>query len=252
MRYLAPVLGALLILIASCTMVTVPGKPDVSPSVVSNGTTLRLTWTAVAGATGYYIYYDNATTHDTAITSTSIDISTPYKVVDVTAYNSAGESDKYTLDLTAVVTQNLTAYAYSDASPLNSFGFTTDGNCVVYDDTDPSNNSKIAYAFIDTTTSGRIPLALWGSNEMGWNTTYGFSVASTGTDFDAYTMADTTTYNTMTDISANGLYGLWIAGSTTWSATDHFAKIKIISVAGNTITFEVAYQTQAGLRWLKS
>jgi hypothetical protein len=253
MKYLIPVLGALLILIVACQPPVSLEKPNVSATALTGGDTLRLSWTAVASATGYNVYYDGHTTKDTSITGTQIDIGTPRSKIEVSAYNGSEESDKALTDLLAKVTTGLTAYAMSDPSPLNSFGFNaSDGVCSVIDDTTAANNSKIDYLFEDRSPAPS--LSLYSPNEYTtpYNSKIDVSVLS-GTDFDALKHAPGPgTYNTKTAISQNSVYALWMGTSTTWSATDHFAKIKIETVSGTMITFRVAYQKTPGLRWFVS
>jgi len=250
MRYLLPILGAALVLFVSCTTPagSVPATPTVAAVPLSGGDTLRLTWTADANATGYHVYIDG-TLKDT-LTGLSIDIGTPAKQIDVTAYNSTGESNKWSLSTAAITTTGLTAYPMSNSSPMNSFGFTTDGVCSVIDDTVSANYPGIAYFFEDRNS---VPLSFYSPNEYTppYNSDVNTSAQLTD-DFDAVVAAPGPgSYNTKTAISANVTYALWMGTSTTWSATDHFAKVKIeTAVSGGAITFQTAYQTVAGLRWL--
>jgi hypothetical protein len=252
MRYLLPILGAALVLFVSCTTTptSAPGEPTVQAVPLSGGDTLVLTWTAVTNATGYYVYIDGAVA-DT-LTGLSIDIGTPAKQIDVTAYNSGGESSKWSLSTAPITTTSLTAYAMSDStSTMNSFGFNaSSGVCSVLDDTVSANAASIDYLFEDRNS---VPLSFYSPNE--YTPAYNSKVNGSAELTDAFdaVLADPGpgNYSTKTAITVNKTYALWLGSSTSWSASDHFAKIEIeTATSGGAITFRTAYQTVAGLRWL--
>ncbi|GII91474.1 chitinase [Sinosporangium siamense] len=69
-----------------------PARPTVTSDVVD----VKLSWNAVAGATGYYVYRGGAkvaTVTGTTYTATGLTIGTPY-TFEVSAFNAAGESPK--------------------------------------------------------------------------------------------------------------------------------------------------------------
>jgi len=248
MRYLLPLLGALLVLIVACQTPVTLEKPNVSWTVKDEGATLGLSWYPVTGADGYKVYYDGNTTADSTFTATNIDISTPHKSVKIEAYNGSEVADS-TISTAAEDASTITVYAISDPTHNDcSFGFLTDGAAVAYDVTNSADYTKIDYVLEDRT----VPLSFWSPNEYTpqYNAKINGSLAA-GTDFDAVKTAPTSgTYTTKTELTVNSVYALWMGTSTSWLATDHFAKAKVESVSGTTVTLKLAYQPIGGLRWL--
>lgn len=248
MRYLLPLLGALLVLIVACQAPVTLEKPNVSWTVKDEGATLELSWSAVTGATGYKVYFDGNTTADSTLTATTIAISTPHKSIKVEAYSGSEVADS-SISTIATAGQTLTVYAISDPTHNDcSFGFTSDGTAAAYDVTNTANYPKIDYIVEDRT----VPMSFWSPNEYtpAYNQKIDGSLAA-GTDFDALLTAPTSgTYTTKTEFLQNSVYALWMGTSTTWTTSDHFAKVKVETVSGTTVTLKLSYQPIGGLRWL--
>jgi hypothetical protein len=257
MRYLLPVLAVLLVLIVGCPPITTLEAPTVTKAALDTdyGGTLRLSWTAVASATEYYIYFDGHTTKDTSITGTSIDISAPYSKVEVTAHNSTSESEPAAIDCKAVTTPSVTVYFTSDGThPENAIGFTTGGTCTAMGFSTPAD---IDFVLDDTSTYQGSTVAGFWSPDMyptPYNGKDNAVVAAASTDFDAFDIATTPgTYMTRLAITSGALYSAWIdRTNNAWSTDDNFAKIKVEAISGTTITLKTAYQKIGGLRWLVS
>jgi hypothetical protein len=55
MKYLSATLGALLLLVISCSKPVILAPPTVSYTPIDDGTKLQLTWLMVANATEYHV-----------------------------------------------------------------------------------------------------------------------------------------------------------------------------------------------------
>lgn len=257
MRYLLPLLAVALVLLVGCPAIVTLETPTVTKTALDtdSGGTLRLSWTAVASATEYYIYYDGHTTKDTSITGTQIDVTTPCSKIEVTAHTSSAESDPASIDCKAVTTSSITVYYTSDATHAeHAVGFTTDGTCTAMDFSTPTS---IDFVFDDTTTyQGSTVPGFWSPDMYAdpYNSKDNSVVAASGTDFDALEIATAPgTYMTRLAITSGALYSAWIDPlNDAWTTDDHFAKIKVEQISGTTITLKAAYQKIGGLRWLVS
>ncbi len=253
-------LAATLILIgAGCTSVVTLEKPNVSAAALNtdNGGTLRLTWTAVTDAKSYEITTDDSVFTTTA---TSFDVSTPSKTIDVKAVSGSDKSDPAVIDCAVVPTSSLLLYSISDASGSDPSGlsFTSSGTATGLS-LDAANKPSIDFVCDDQQASVT-PVGLINAGDYtSWSPPSAKmnSLMDAGTtNFDAFREAASTGYTSQLKTDNNGVYILWLSTSPTWTASDHFCKIKIISVdqiSGTyyKVTLQAAYQKIGGLRWLK-
>lgn len=249
MRYLPAVVGTLLILAVSCVPITTLTTPVVVATPLSGGDTMRLTWTAVVGATGYYVYLDG-TKNTVTSGSYSYDITAPTKTIQVSAYDASSESDKWELTTPIVKTSTFVVYTMADAGQTNhAFYFTTDGAAV------PIPLSQAANIdYVMDTTGSNVEMRSPNSYDPVYNNKKNMAVAATGTDFDQFKDALAPgNYSTVTQIQGSGLYSLFldITGNG-WSTDDHFGKLKVQSISGTAVTLDAGYQKIGGLRWLIS
>jgi len=250
MRYLLPVLGALLVLIVACQPVVTLDKPKVSWAVKDQGGTLELSWDAVTDADGYKVYFDGSTTADTTLTTTKLAITSAKKTIKVEAY-SGSETNDSTLNVTGLVTSTVTVHGISVPGVDNAFGFnTTTGIGAPVD----LGNAPLAADFIMEDRAPD-PMSFWSptSYNPAYNSKDNAAALASGiTDFNALRDCPTPgNYNTKTAISANAVYSLWIdVTGDGYSTDDHFAKAQVTSVSGAAVTLKVAYQKIAGLRWV--
>lgn len=250
------VLASALILIgAGCTSPVTLEKPNVSTEAVSSGATLRLTWTAVTDAKSYEITTDDSTF---TTTSTSFDVNTPTATIDVRAVNGSDKSDPATIDCKVVETSSLVLYGISDANANDPSGlaFTTSGSASALSLAD-ANKPTVDFVCDDQQTSVS-PVGLINAGDYGWsgNAKVNTLMDAGTTDYDAFSLAAATGFSTQLATQANGVYALWLSSSTSWTTSDHYAKMKIISVEQPSgtyykLTIRVAYQKIGGLRWLK-
>jgi len=250
MRYLLPVLGALLVLIIACQPVVTIDKPKVTMTVKDQGGTLELTWDAVDGATGYKIYYDGSSSADTALTTTKIAITEPKKTIKVEAYNSSETNDS-TLNVAATSTVTTLSVNGISAGITNAaFGFNvTTGIATAMD---AAVSQSVDFVMEDRDPD---PMSFWSptSYDPVLNTKdNAASLAAGVTDPNALKVcAAPGNYNTKTAISANGVYSLWIdVTGDGYSTDDHFAKALVNSISGTAVSLKVAYQKVPGLRWI--
>ena len=249
-------LAAALILIgAGCTSPVTLEKPNVSSEAVSSGATLRLTWTAVTDAKSYEITTDDSTY---TTTSTSFDVTTPTGTIDVRAVSGSDKSDPAVIDCKVVETSSLVLYGISDANANDPSGlaFTTSGSASALSLADAN---KPTVDFVCDDQQGSVtPVGLINAGDYGWtgNSKVNTLMDAGSTDYDAFTEAAASGFTTQLATQANGVYALWLSSSTSWTTSDHYAKMKIISVdqPNSTyykVTLRVAYQKIGGLRWLK-
>jgi hypothetical protein len=213
-----------------------------------SGNALKLTWSAVTDAAGYRVKIDG-TTEETSNTEYTVD--TPAKMIEVTAYNGAVESDPVEVDCEPVITTSIEVYGVTDPSPdhPSGFGFKSDGAAVTYAVSDSASWPVIDYVMDDKTQamSFRSPNAYTPPLNAEDNTTA--EVLGT-TDFDAAKNADGDFYNVKEAIEG-AVYYFWIdPNANDWDLEDHFAKAKVESFAGTKVVLKLAYQTVPGLSWL--
>jgi hypothetical protein len=255
MRYLIPILGVLLILVVSCSPPVTPGVPAVTKTVLGNGDTLELTWTAVTSASGYYVYLDGNKNTTTALTYLVID---PAKSIEVSAYNGSEESDKWTLSTAVTVTPTVTVYADSGSSSTdNAFGFiTTSGTCLALDITNSANDALIDFV---VENAGLSDIEFWSPDQYSpvYNSKDNSTAPSTASSFDNLTKAaeiGQQLYDTkFAGVSINGIYSVWIdPDPAVFGAGDHFGKVDVSAISGEQLTIEAGYQLIGALRWLIS
>lgn len=224
--------------------------PNVQHLAISNGAQLRLTWAPVTGAQGYKIQTDDSTFTTTA---TTFDVTRPTKSIKVRAYSGSSESNDWSMDLTVVVTSTIDVWGMSEqsADKPSGFGFTADGTAISYAVGEAANHGNLEFVMEDR----GMAMHFYSPNRYDPpfnNKDNGIATAS-GNDFDAATIATGDFYTTFPCVDG-GLYFLWLdPNANGWDATsDHFGKIKVVSVQGTKVTLKVAYQKVPGLTWVKN
>lgn len=252
MKYILPLIAAVLVLFVACQPPVTPGTPVVAMTVLGTGDTLQINWTQVTDAQGYYVYLDG--TKNTT-TSLSYLITTPAKSIQVSSYNGSEESDKWTKSTMVVTTSALTAYGIEDpSSNMNAIGFnTTSGTCLAIDVSSQANWSGIDFVLEDRDPD---PMSFWSPDAYSpaYNNKDNATAPSTVTDYHLLTDAPGSgVYNTKYAISANAVYSIWIDPTNNgWSTDDHFGKVRIESIQDHTVVMTAGYQLVGGLRWLIS
>jgi len=246
--------AAVLFIGTSCDTLVTLTKPNVTTEAVNTGATLRLTWTAVTDAQSYEVTTDDSTF---MTTSTSFDVTTPTGTIDVRAVNGNDKSDPATIDCKVVETSSLVLFGISDQSANDPSGlaFTTSGTASALSLAD-ANKASIDFVCDDQQTTV-LPVGFINAGDYSWtqNNKVNTLMDAGTTDYDAFKFAAASGYTTQLPTLANGVYALWLSSSQSWTASDHFAKAKIISVEQPSgtfykITIRVAYQKIGGLRWL--
>jgi hypothetical protein len=257
MKYLIPILGALLILVVSCSPTLTPGTPAVTKTVLGNGDTLQLAWPTVTNASGYYVYLDGTKYTTTSLTYLVID---PVKLIKVTAYNGSLESDPWSLTTSVVVTPSVIVYTLSDSTHNDkAFGFnTTSGTCLALDVTNSSNYPDFDFLVEDR---GLSDIEFWSPHLYDdppppYNTKENSTAASAAATFDNLTKAvaiGQQLYDTKFAIAQNGIYSVWIdPDPSSFGANDRFGKVSIEAISGTQVTLKAGYQLIGALRWLMS
>jgi hypothetical protein len=255
MKYLIPILGALLILVVSCQPTATPGTPVVTKTVIGNGDTLQLSWPAVTSAQGYYVNLDGT---KNTVSGTSYFVIDPVKSIKVTAYNGSEESDPWSLTTSVVVTPSVVVYTLSDPTHNdNAFGFnTTSGACLALDVTNSSNYPDFDFLLEDR---GLTDIEFWSPHLYDnppppYNTKENSTAASSAATFDNLVKAAAIgqqLYDTKFPIAQNGIYSVWIdPDPSSFGASDRFGKISIEAISGTQVTLKAGYQLIGALRWL--
>ena len=246
--------AALLFIGTGCDTLVTLDKPNVTTEAISAGAALRLTWTAVTDAASYEITTDESTY---TTTSTSFDVEAPTATVKVYAVNGNDKSDPATIDCKVVETSSLVLFGISDQAATDPSGlaFTSDGSATALS-LDDANKAAIDFV-CDDEQSTVLPVGFINAGDYSWpaNNKKNTLMDAGTTDFDAFYLAAPSGYITQLPTSANGVYALWLSSSDVWTTSDHFCKVKIISVEQPTstyykVTIKAAYQKIGGLRWL--
>lgn len=249
-------LTLLFILFTGCEEVLPPEKPQVSYQPIDDGAKLRLTWTQVANADGYYIYVDGVKDTSLPSTATVYDVSGPAKLIEVSAYKKQEESEKWRLDLTPVVSE-VSVYGASDPDPNHPSGLQlTDNGAIPLAIGNQANWPNLDYIFDDRGEFAPMSIVNPGDytspryNEKG----NAISQLASG-DFDEENIAPAPgVYSTQRkNIEINGVYYLWLdRDNDNQTANDNFGKILIKAITGAKVDIKVAYQKIKGLRWVKT
>lgn len=250
-------LVALLALFISCPqLVEPPERPSVSYQPIDNGAKLRLTWTKVADADGYYIYVDGI--KDTTLKSdiTSYDVSGPAKSIEVSAYKKREESEKWRLDLTPVVNE-LSVWGASDPDPDHPSGLElTDNGAIALAIGRRENWPRLDYIFDDRGDFAPMSIVNPGDYTSPRYNNKGNAISEpTRVDFDASHMAPAPrNYLTQRkNIAINDVYYLFLdRNNNGYSTDDNFGKILIKAISGTRVDIKVAYQKVKGIRWVKT
>lgn len=247
--------AALVLFGTGCDTIVTLDRPTVSAAALStdNGGTLRLTWTAVTDAASYEITTDDSVY---TTTSTSFDVSTPSATIEVRAVAGNDESDPAVIDCKVVETSSIVLYGISDVDPSHPSGlaFTASGSASAMS-LDDANKAALDFV-CDDQQSSVTPVGLINAGDYSWpqNAKVNTLMDAGTTDFDAFDIAAATGYTTQLKTDQNGVYAIWLSSSTSWTANDHFAKAKIVSIedvgGSKKVTLNVAYQPIGGLRWL--
>ncbi len=233
----------------ACDEILELDKPgNLTYEATDSGNKLKLEWDAVTDAAGYRIKIDGDTKETT---NTDYTVDTPAKMIEVTAYNGAVESDAVEIDCEAVVTATIEVYGKSDPSPdhPSGFGFTTDGAAVAYALSEAANHPKIDYV-MDDEVDGMNFKSPNGYTEP-YNEEDNSAVEASGTDFDAEELAPDQGWLTEHPCVEGAVYYFWIdPNANLWDLEDNFAKAKVVSIVDKKVTLKLAFQTIAGLGWL--
>jgi hypothetical protein len=242
--------AALIFFGIGCDTIVTLDKPNVLPTAINDGGTLRLSWAAITDAKQYEI-----TTTESVYTTTALtyDLVTPTNSVEVRAVNGSDKSEPFVLSLAVKTTPTITVYGRSDtaASHPSGFGFSSDGTAVPYSLTNQA--TSIDYVMDDVATFGA---GMWVTGPTGYATPvnpWGNAIQSSATGYDDLAIAPAPgNYDLYLQIAVNGTYTAWLDHNDDGvvDATDHFAKIKVESIDGAVVTLKLAYQTVGGLRWL--
>jgi len=251
MKHLPEILGALLLLVISCTKPVTLDPPTVSYTPIDDGTKLHLSWLAVTNATEYHVYVDGVKSVIASGTY-SFDVTGPARLIEVSAVEVSSEGSRWSLTTAVQKTTNLTVYTPIDAQQINhAFYFDTAGTAVAIPLSRPSD---IDFALDTSQTVTDIELRSPDSCNPQYNTKSNSTADAGVTNFADLKIAPAPgVYSKVHTISLDSVYSLWLdPGANGWSADDHVAKIKVEAISGTAVTFTVGYQKIAGLRWLTS
>ena len=245
--------AALVLLGTGCDTLVTLDRPTVTYEAIGDGGTLRLSWTAVTDANSYEIATDDSIYTTTTM---SFDVMYPTSMIEVRAVNGNDESDPAMIDCKVVETPSIVLYGISDVEPTHPSGlaFTTSGSASALS-LDDANKASLDFVCDDQQTTV-LPVGLINAGDYSWtqNDKVNTLMDAGTTDFDAFGLAAATGYTTQLATAANGVYALWLSTSTSWTPSDHFCKMKVVSVeqvgGAYKVTLNVADQKIGGLRWL--
>ncbi len=222
-----------------------PDVPVVSEQGANDGGTLKLSWDAAANAKSYEITAGDAV--DTT-EATSFDVTTPAAVIEVRSLNGSKKSDPATVDCKYVES---TVEVLGDPTGTNDrgFGFNENGVAVRCTLAYPSMLKLNFYVQLFGTE-----MKLISGSSVNPDSSPGSAMRVASVEYDELKMADPLgDYSDSTlVITSGGTYCLRMSKDTSavWSAADHFAKAKVVSIDSNKVTLNLGYQPIAGLRWL--
>jgi len=251
MKCLSATLGALVLLVISCSKPVTLAPPMVSYTPIDGGTKLQLTWLMVTNATEYYVYVDGVKTV-LASGTYSLDVTGPAKLIEVSAVATATEGHRWSLTTAAQKTANLTVYTRADAQQINhAFYFDTTG---VAQAIPLSRPSDIDFMVDTSQTVTNIELRSPDSCSPQYNTKSNSSAGAGVSNLADLMIAPAPgVYSKARTISLNAVYALWLdPGANGWTSDDHVAKMKVEGISGTAVTLTVEYQKIPGLRWLMS
>lgn len=240
----------------NCTPTDKPEPTNLNYTIVNDldgnpGGGIKLTWSAPANATPdeYVVSVDGV--DQVAVTTTEDYVYTGGATIEVWAVYGSEKSDKAaTLDFKAVETATLEVYSVDDPSAEHpsGFGFSASGTASSYAVSVEANWPSIDYYIASgpklAAPSDHLPDPI--------NSELNAVSAETGT-YDGLTIVAATgkgLYLTNRDLASNGLYGLWLDSNNAYDASDLFGKALVSGIDGYKVTFKLALQTKAGLRWV--
>jgi hypothetical protein len=228
-----------------------PNPTNVQYEIVTsdNGASLNITWSDPADKTPdqYVLVVDGDELSPVEGTSTTLAVAGA-EVILYAEYGDNRSSGVTVGDFEAVET-SIQVWTTADPDPEHpsGFGFTPAGSAQTYAVSDASHANDIDYYISSghtlTAPMDHLPTAI---NDKG-------SAASveTGTYDDLVVVAGPGNYSTQRDLSVNGLYGLWLDDTNDgYDDSDHFGKAFVTGINGEQVSMDVAYQTEAGLRWV--
>lgn len=259
MKRLLTLFGTIIAIVAiiGCEGETTLTAPTVDYEADADGAELALTITENPDADGYIIYGDDAVL-DT-VTTLTYNVTTPVKLVEVTAYAGEDESDATQIDCAPVITTSLTLYGNSDpaADHPSGMGFNSSGTAVAIPLSDSSSWPSLDFYLNDANPNiGPVDLTSPNVHTPVYNDKFNGSIEN-GTDFDALDITDELNagYSDQTGLAENAVYSLWIdPDAAGYTADDHFGKMQVESITGSaapyTLVLTFAYQPILGLRWV--
>jgi hypothetical protein len=180
---------------------------------------------------------------------TQYELNTPgAEIIIYAVYGTAWSTGITVGDFEAIET-NINVWTTDDPDPNHpsGFGFNPNGTAQTYAVSDPSRANDIDYyihsGYVLTAPADHLPTPI---NEKG-------SAASMedGSYDDLKIVKAPGNYLTQQNLSVNGLYGLWLDDANDgYDDGDYFGKAFVTGILGEQIFLDVAYQTEAGLRWV--
>jgi hypothetical protein len=232
-----------------CDEILELAKPaNLTYEATDSGNALKLTWSAVTDAAGYRVKIDGTTKETTA---TEYTVDTPAKMIEVTAYNGAVESDPVTVDCAAEVTMSIEVYGKSDPSEdhPSGFGFNASGTAITYALSNNANWPNIDYVMDDEVDGMNFKSP--NGYAPPFNEEDNSAVEASGTSFDDEVLAPDVGWSTEQPCLEGAVYYFWIdPNANGYDDEDHFAKAKVESVVDTKVTLKLAFQTIPGLGWL--
>jgi hypothetical protein len=216
--------------------------PVVTAEAVNDGGTLRLTWTAVEGATSYEIKAGDSVY---TTTSTSFDVAVPVAEIEVRSAKDSDKSDSAATISCGIVEGKAEFYDFRDIANPNGFGFDDNGGVVVCT---LNTAGQTGLDFYADSSHAQMSLVVAKMHANG----LADQLKAASGSYDAITIADPlgTYTGTKLAVMVDSAYYLRMSADTMWTAADNFAKARIDSIVGSKVSLTTGYQKIPGLRWL--
>jgi hypothetical protein len=224
-------------------------SPNVAAEVLEGGATIHLSWEAVTNAKSYEIKAGDSTYTTEA---TSFDVSNPAATVEVWSVSGNSKSDSAVVNC-GVVETTLDIYGDLFNPYANGFGFAENGQadtCAIV----PQNYPVLDF-YADGLSSAP-EMRLVSASKLNASKRGNGVLAASASEEQAKLAVPPGTYSdSMVVIMADSTYYLRLSPDTTgttWSTVDNYAKMKVVSIAADSlkVTLKLWYQKRPGFRWL--
>jgi len=195
---------------------SIPSIPTGVNATATSSSSITVSWTAVSGATGYYVYrsssasgnYTRVGTSSTAsYTNTELSASTTY-YYKVTAYNSGGESSQFSVVSATTM--------LSTPTEVNAMGTSTSSITVSWDTVSSADGYYVYRSSSDSgtyTRVGTLSTTTYIDTGLSHSTTYYYKVTAFNSDGES---SQSSVVSAETYASVSGTYSYYESTGVIW------------------------------------